>query len=595
MSWKKFGGINQYEKHKSIHVKNIVAEQITFQDTYVGDFQIQDGTLTVEGNIIGQSNVTVAGDISCNGEDVHIRNNLTVSETGVGTARFKNNVVVENNTTLVNKTFFDEGGQHFITGDASGISINIDKPAAILDICGNAEKIFQVSSSRTHTRNIMTQNRYNHGIAFEVDGSYASIDFFHKNQDTTTGIPEATIQYDPCGELLFSMGNQVHLQSEKVYISSSSTNNVNNPENATLLVQDHEDPSYKYMSHVFQKEKTNTGTTAHFISSDTSSNTFISMTTKNDIGWQWGGGMDGDAIGKEMGTTGFTDNVTTHYYPQEKRYIPAHTYLSGSSLVKNRTSTGINTYRPKVDDTVLDINGPVCINHEEIHCTASFDFEIGAVSFIDNSYGIIVSNPIDISNGFYLLNAFGTEDGGQTWTTKYQNKKIPIENADIIVNVHMQSQTNFITSLFEHFFVSDGDVGKFGNNTDNIDLIVMQNSNNIYYSIGNTVHNNSNPYNAIYTTSTDFTASTRYQGIRDYEYVFFISTEVIYASNDLLASGVTITLASSINYRSIKAKGNIIAAVGTSVSDNNVNLIYNTNYTDNNLSSGLSMTYTSTN
>ena len=42
MSWKKFGGINQYEKHKSMHVKNIVAEQITFQDTYVGDFQIQE-------------------------------------------------------------------------------------------------------------------------------------------------------------------------------------------------------------------------------------------------------------------------------------------------------------------------------------------------------------------------------------------------------------------------------------------------------------------------------------------------------------------------------------------------------------------------
>ena len=423
MSWKKFGGIKQYDKHKSIHVQNVVADTVTLQERYVGNFEISQGSLSVTDDINVEENLNVGGDIRVK-QDTLINRNLSVQNN----VTISNDLLTENDATFVEKIYFENNSnpsRHFIYGDASGIGINVTEPEAILDISGNVEKVLQVHSTRVHTRNIMTENVNNYGIAFEVDNSYASIDFYHKtNQNDDVQPPEATIQYDPYGsELLFSMGNQVHLKSKKVYISSSNTTDVSNPENASLLVQYHENPSTKYLPHVFQEMKTNSGTSAHFISSDISSSTFLSMTTKNDIGWQWGGGMDADATGREMGTTGFTDNVLTNYFPNEKRYIPAHTYLTGSSLVQTRTTTGINTYKPQVDTHVLDINGPTRMNHEEIHVPAMFDFEIDSASFAANevSYGIIIGTPTSftLSGGFYTIPICETTNGGKTWNFKY--------------------------------------------------------------------------------------------------------------------------------------------------------------------------------
>jgi len=586
MSWKKFGGLNQYEKSQAIHVKDVVAKNITFQDTYVGDFTITNGTLTVDDTdkvgIVCIQNILAGGDISCSG-------NLTVQtgnmEVANGMATFQGDVLMNQNATIMKKLFFEDEQNTFLIGNDTGVGINVANPEAILDICGNFSQVLRVKSTKNYTRNVMTENRLGYGIVFRVDSSFASMDFFHAGIQNISGNqvnPEATIKYDPCGELLFSMGEQIHIQSKKVFISSRNENNVINPENATLLVQDHESPSNIFLPQIFQDKKTSTGTAAHFLSHDICSNTFISITTAADdsgkmYGWQWGGGIDADHSGRDFGTTGWTDDISTNYYPNAKRYIPAQNYVSGSSTVKSRATTGLNTYRPKVDEKILDVNGPVSINHEEIHCTALFPVESAAASF-DGSFGVIVSYPyliVDVGVPMLYHQAYVTYDGGKTWTIQ-SDLSVQTQNDYNRYCVYAYDNT-FVISIIDEMFVG-ADFTSFSVDRGKVtETVIIDPSASSFYSsydsnIYLTKFEDKIPQivkggfsNTITASATDHNGS-----------FFFINKTEIFAV--VGSNSIVNHLNGGITYKSMFVKNNVILAVGTPSSSSTMNITYIKNY-----------------
>ena len=68
----------------------------------------------------------------------------------------------------------------------------------------------------------------------------------------------------------------------------------------------------------------------------------------------------------------------------------------------------------------MDINGPISIQHQELHLIQNVNFEIVSMSFSKNknytNYGVAIgkSNTIDNNNifSYYILN---TTNGGQSW------------------------------------------------------------------------------------------------------------------------------------------------------------------------------------
>jgi hypothetical protein len=59
-----------------------------------------------------------------------------------------------------------------------------------------------------------------------------------------------------------------------------------------------------------------------------------------------------------MGTFGIID--------ASSNYIPTQTIVSGSNNVKYKTTLGINTHAPRIDNYVVDINGPVHMTNGEV-------------------------------------------------------------------------------------------------------------------------------------------------------------------------------------------------------------------------------------
>jgi hypothetical protein len=101
------------------------------------------------------------------------------------------------------------------------------------------------------------------------------------------------------------------------------------------------------------------------IASDNSSVTFVSLTTPNQVGVHVGGGVYPTDKSKAYGA------LTLH-----ENEIPSISLLQGDHFVQNRTSIGINTYKPKVNKYALDINGPVHIENGQIEKTLVSSFEI---------------------------------------------------------------------------------------------------------------------------------------------------------------------------------------------------------------------------
>ena len=434
MSWKKYGGIKQLSKANNLNVNSVITDTLTLRNNYDGNFQINgsllvspsDSTTTSEIN----NNLDVSGDLTVKGSvtfgdeinpnQVNVTERLTVS----------GETVLQGKTTFVNTT--DNSNKLFVFGTQDNIGINIIDPSYVLDLCGNQEKLVRFVSNSEQVENVMIQNRDDYGIVFTTDNSTNMIKFYHSDvslsQDSDT--PAAFISYDPSGQMIYDVSKNIQLHTRKLFVNRSGDVNTND-ESTVVFYNNHETPE-SFLSHIDISESTTTGVGLKLVSTDTSSNTFMKTVNRDNNGWSYGGGSYMFDPTRSMGSIGWTDICSVNYVFDNERYIPSQTIVSGNSLVKSRATTGFNTFKPTTENYVMDINGPVKIDHNEIHETAHMPFSLNSISIAKTSdFSIAVGEQYQKNSGsntttsshYFLV----SDDHGKQW----RSINIDISTADL--------------------------------------------------------------------------------------------------------------------------------------------------------------------
>jgi len=453
MSWKKYGGIQQLEKAKHLNVNSVATDKLTIRENYEGNFGIA-GNLSVSKDIDLSGNLEVSGDLVVGG------NVAFQAEINPGRIRVDEFMNVPGTSLLQDKIYFvdlsddqinvaDLSNNVFLFGTDTNIGINHSAPAYVLDISGSHSQMLRVKAQHDEVRNVMTENKDGYGIVFDVDSSKNTIEFRHASTDV------ASVNYDPSGTLTIAAPENVVLQTQQFVFKKESTEPITH--HATMTVYDNTVHPEAYVSHVDIAESTTTGTALQLVSQDVSSNTFLSVVNRHEVGWKFGGGVYPHDSQRNLGTLGWTDTCSNHYVFDESRYVPVQNMVSGSSLVKTRGTLGINTYQPMVDQYVLDVNGPVKIGHNEIHEVADVPFEITSVAFSKtSSFASAVGRSFDVSGpssnftvSYYLLHS---NNDGQSWSkvvTTLSSIDIPLKTVTIDTSFTLVYGSNNVLYLYD--------------------------------------------------------------------------------------------------------------------------------------------------
>jgi hypothetical protein len=167
-SWKQYGGINKFDKMNFLNVKSIVTDTLVIKDKYYGIFD-------VSGDIKISNHLTVGNDVSFNnhlyvGNDASFNSNVDIS----------GNIYGKSNFTLYDKLYLgSDASASYFFGDASGFGLNVEKPLAALDICGNYIEVLNVFSNQTENRNIIARNLGRRGISVYTSDTSSNICFFN--------------------------------------------------------------------------------------------------------------------------------------------------------------------------------------------------------------------------------------------------------------------------------------------------------------------------------------------------------------------------------------------------------------------------------
>ena len=414
LSWKSTGGINSYQTSNNIITTNIIADHLSLKYPYVGIFTIC-GELIVSGETHLDDDLFVFGNVF-HDQNLFIQNSLYVNEKTdlSGDLYSHGNTYQYNPLYLVGK--YGQGlnnngiGNMYFLGDTRGVGMNKQNPEAILDIYGTRSEILNVFSTQTTTKNILARNNLNYGITLTSDIFSTDIHFYHQDIPIQSiyddGNGAGQIKYEPTGTMTINNPNDLKILS-KMIVSHRIDTLSNQIDDETVTIYDNS--SGIFLQDIYNNKKTYTGNALSLISTDANSTTFLNIITEQQNGWKWGGGILPTDPTRNMGTMGYMD--------ENNKYVPSEIIVSGNSLVNNRSTIGVNTYSPKTEKYIMDINGPICIQHQELHLIQNVDFEVVSMSFSkDPQYGIAIgkSNTIDNDTNFayYFLN---TMNSGQSW------------------------------------------------------------------------------------------------------------------------------------------------------------------------------------
>ena len=420
MSWKKYGGIKQLGKANNLNVNSLITDTLTLRSNYDGNFQvngilfvnpdIEDATSTIKGNLDVSGNLEVGGDVTFQGD---MRPNYV----------FISDLLDVSGVTKIGNTMFMEDSEQagFLKGSNGNIGINNATPEYLLDVSGGEEKLVRFVSNRDNVKNTMIENENAYGIVFQTDNTKNAIQFFHSDT-TNDGINSGSfsITHLPSGTVTHDVSQNIHLQTKKVFVKDNDA--INTLDESTFVIHNSEDVSLNYfLSHVDVSNNTTTGVALKLVGYDNSSNAFMKAVNSENKGWNYGGGVHPFDTTRSMGSMGWTDICNTNYVFSDDRYVVSQSMVSGNSLVKNRSSTGFNTFQPKVDDYVVDINGPLKVNHNEIHETAVLPFKLKNISFSkSDSFGLASgrffksTTESSVTYDYYFMYS---RDYGKTWKT----------------------------------------------------------------------------------------------------------------------------------------------------------------------------------
>jgi len=167
-----------------------------------------------------------------------------------------------------------------------------------------------------------------------------------------------------------------------------------------------------YLLDAYDTSLSKTGNAITLIAADNSSNTQARIVAPNNMGLSLIGGVFPNDTSRSMGTIALSDI--------SGNFVPSYMILSGKDPAKYYSTVGINTYQPKTERFVLDVNGPTRIGNGEINTVASVKFEITLMKFskISPLTGIAVGTWTTTSSSptyNYDDVILYTNNGGITW------------------------------------------------------------------------------------------------------------------------------------------------------------------------------------
>jgi len=496
MSWRQYGG-TQKTTISTVNAGSIVANQFLSRSTAANINQFDN--LKVKGQLLSQDFIQSGTYIQALGE-----------------------LITSGNLFVKDRLFFGTDASRvnlpwtYVTGNPNGISINNQHPEAALHITGLSFEVLKIDTSMNYIRNIIGQNVNAHGIVIAADDASSNIYFYNdvstnilnkadsfiKNQPgsgLTIGSSSASvISLDNRGNVLISAAGTLSLFSTtgNFNISSNSTTldsylivtnrglNYDGKYKESAIIYDSSNTTY--LKNVYDVSSALTGNSLSLLAIDNSSNTYLRIIDPSGSGFAVGGGAFPADTKRSFGSLFLSDF--------SGNYVLSQNIVSGNTFHKYASTTGINTFIPKTDKYVLDINGPTRIGNGELKTVFNANFEFKQVHFskINPNFGMAVGSSSStgtlVGNNIVYLQYFSfTNDKGKTWNT------LPI---DIDVN----SYDNFeqrSDNIFNSLYVYDTSFAILGTN-----------NSSLYYTINGGLNWALLIYNSIETSSLVFRNTT---------------------------------------------------------------------------------------
>ena len=483
MSWKQYGGIRKNDKLNNLAIGTLVADDIILRQVKVTTHIFED-TIIAKKDIQIHRNLDVSNNIDVSGALI-VHKNIYTPNYVIGTNK-DISLNFEDGGSYRAYISADVNKEY--------IGVGTNKPNAFFDISSTVVDSFAIRNNLPHIRNIMAQNENNSGVAVDTSDNVASIGFFYKDISNSSSIPRSKIISDTSNGIfsfdssinsinshvatyvtsqnattITTVSGDISLNSESIYLTSVSGDIVLASENSAVItsisgdidisanegdvtIQSFDSTKLRsavaisqrgvttklknepftiydnslsepFLYEYYNDAELKTGTAAVSVAIDNSSTTFTHLLTPNVKGLSIGGGAYVKDTSRSMGMIGLSTTDIS--------FIPSQTYVSNKDTVVYRTTTGINTYAPRLNNYVMDINGPTRIGNGELHSVITHTSKLTDIrSSKDNLNYVFTTGRRDEKSEDNTNPAetigYASTDSGKTWT------KVVIENTDAL-------------------------------------------------------------------------------------------------------------------------------------------------------------------
>ena len=498
-SWRQYGGIYVNEKFQNIGTGTLIADQILLRRQSINNSVI-NGKLTVTGNIECGRSIIAASDLVV--KDAYLTRKIILGS-NPGT------------------------NPPYMTGNSVNgyIGVNTESPMYAFDINSNQGNILALRSSLSTMQNILAENGSKNGLLSRVTPDAVSLGFF-VGGNVESGTPMTSS--------LSSSQNDMSITTPSLRLNAnvciSNTNATASVFNETLTIYDTSINTYLY--DIYQNETINTGKALSLVTSDGSSNTFMHITTPNKLGGTINAGAFSGDTTRGMLTLGVTN----------PSFIPTQCIVSGTSAVYNKSTVGFNTFYPKTDAYLMDINGPTHIGNGDLTTLLTTNFEIYSMKFskVAPEIGFAVGSPSSKdANGKFIHTIVKTANGGKSWSSIGLNN---LFGFDTYINIFVYNTNNIYISSRSSTYV-----------------FYSTNGGSTFSKVS--ITNNISRYTAVYASQNTLFLVGQLEGqISTGSTLFYVSTSVL---SDTSVTLTPITLSQTTN--DMDGFGNFLYLVGNGI------------------------------
>tara|TARA_Y100000816_G_scaffold288248_1_gene272458 strand:+ start:72 stop:4136 length:4065 start_codon:yes stop_codon:yes gene_type:complete len=293
----------------------------------------------------------------------------------------------------------DTSGGFFM--DTSGSTTLIDRSNGDINIDSSGQYVLHCSGGYFNLNDNNTQLASTGTILVHASGGFIEV-------DSSGGIIEMNSQHAKFNTTFLDISDPDRAQSTNLY-------------DETLTVCDNS--NVQFFKNVYNDATMKTGTAIVGVGVDSSANTFMKLVPNDKLdGAAYGGGVYPYDTERSMNFIGLNDS--------SGNLVPNQMIVEGNNKAKYVSTLGINTFTPKTEQYVVDMNGPLRVANGEINTIAEVNFEISTASFSKENpqLGFIVGTPSDLTtisttDPSYKQVALFTNNGGVTWNKSdiYEN------------------------------------------------------------------------------------------------------------------------------------------------------------------------------